>query len=147
MAFTKEQKQKFLNTFIQRVNGKGACRQGSLCEYVRKGHPGCAIGCQDEFQPFKAEALKHKVEGDISEILELDPNSTKFGERLAKAFGIANCYTSDGSLSGEVSYLCDLQMLHDRESSWEGNLMRKAAVQQFCDKHNLELPEMGKESE
>lgn len=124
--YTQERKQKFLNTFIERVNGKGQALQDGSCMYVKEGHPGCAIGCQPEFEPFK-EIYKYNY-SDTAYGLARNPN-------FCSAFGIED--------EVDTRFLDTLQILHDGYDHWnkETGRIRRQVVEEFCTVHALTIPD------
>lgn len=134
---TQERKQQYLNNFIQRVNGLGRSVYDDGCAYEgANGHPGCAIGCQPEFNEWKASLPvgERNVEGcSIRGLLTANPN-------LAKYLGVDNASFA----SRDIDFLSSLQSLHDQASNWDdinGKLhLTRVAVNQFCSDHTLEVP-------
>lgn len=136
--YSQEQKQQFLNNFIQRVNGKGQAFDTieHNCRYVFPDHPGCAIGCQPQFEPFKNELkdstrrfailLTGSGTEDIAEQINL-------AERLKQAFNI--------EADDDIYFLSSLQNLHDEQFNWKGKQLKRERVEHFCKRYKLTLPE------
>lgn len=135
---TQERKQKYLNTFIQRLNGIGpAISASGNCYYVLEGHPGCAIGCQDEFQPFKDD-LKNETILTVYCICSLGySNKFKRANEFIKAFGL----TAGESHHADATFLRSLQILHDVEHHWINKKIQRKPVEDFCKRNNLTVPE------
>lgn len=132
---TQERKQKLLNTFIERVNGKGqAMGDNNVCQYVKDNHPGCAIGCQPEFEPFKDVVQRYDGVPGIGYILNAE--FEHLGENLCTAFNV--------TLDSDRDFLSELQILHDTQPNWGGtkNLyLRESPVLHFCQYWKLTVPE------
>lgn len=144
--YAQERKQQFLNTFIQQVNGKGRSyteRSGShfsvpACLYVKDNHPGCAIGCQPEFQQFRQEVVTRNLNGTIGELFfGVNNEFADFGIRLATAL---QCDLSDHK---DGNFLGSLQQLHDHDMNWNEKTgrIRRQAVESFCKAYHLTVPE------
>lgn len=125
---TTKRKQELLDNFIHSVNGRGPATDGrGTCRYVMEGHPGCAIGCQPELEPFKHRMAP--VEDSVDYLLRKFP-----------AIGEALCGAERGW--EDISYLQALQRLHDFEGNWsEDGKILHLAVERFCAQHGLRVPE------
>lgn len=144
MSFTKERKQQFLNIFIERVNGKGQAYKNGSCKLVLEGHPGCAIGCQPEFEPFKQEVVENSIRSlGVWSIFSEKRNN--IGNRLREAFGIeGTCEEVESKSLADLRFLASLQGLHDDFNFWDRQDKKrlvKAEVDAFCLAHDLDLPE------
>lgn len=146
---TTKRKQQMLDNFIQRVNGKGQATsvvtirdmfgekiKQPCCMYVKKNHPGCAIGCQPEFEPFKDEIKKLKFTQKIVSLFSIAKNN--LGDRIQKAFYVASTRTVR---MRDDSFLTQLQYLHDMDENWKGKKIRKRSVAEFCTQFSLTVPE------
>lgn len=141
---TQDQRQRFLDNFILQVNGKGrSVRINALTsgvpQYVNDHHPGCSIGCQPEFEPFKEQAKA--FEGmPISHLIRME----LFGKKLCQAFGITRTNKSDPAgypiANIDMEFLCGLQRLHDWRGNWLGKYLQEDAVWYFCKLWNLKIP-------
>lgn len=135
---SKARKQKYLNTFIKRVNGKGQSidTDTHYCVYVLKGHPGCAIGCQPEVKPFK-KILETQENTNIIQLCGL----TSLGTKFRNALGVSDDIHSE-QYQKDTSFLASLQRLHDGSENWDSDVtkLRQAAVEHFCKGWNLTVP-------
>lgn len=133
---TKKMKQKLLNTAIRLVNGKGQSskerfgKRDATCLYVKKDHPGCFIGCQSEFKPFR-EIKEINIIGDVNCLIGEDFNGGAM-KGFCKAFGIKKDLDN--------SFLSDFQGLHDDQYNWIDKRIRREPVIDFCKKYKLTVP-------
>lgn len=131
-----------LNHFVKSLNGKGRslAPNGTGCLYVNKDHPGCAIGCQLEFEPFKNIFNEDGYEGlTVADILRERNND--LGERFAKAFGVT--IEPDQTLnSDDCHFLSTFQSLHDGYFNWDktGLVLQRTSVENFCHQFGLKVP-------
>lgn len=123
-------RQRLLDNFYSITKGKGPCAFMGTCQYFKDGHPGCAIGCQPEFQEWSKDfCIEKKMEinelGAVYKVLERFPE-------LKRILGVKT--------SGDRSFLSRLQSLHDDAQNWEGDNLEKTVVNEFCLDSSLLLP-------
>lgn len=134
---TKQRKQKYLNTFIERVNGKGQSKntKKNLCLYIKKNHPGCAIGCQPEFDSIREIVEKEKILGPVRDLAKDIDTSDVF----SASFHVAS-YKSHRQREKDLVFLNDLQYLHDNDDHWKKKILKHSVVESFCKIWNLKIP-------
>lgn len=122
--------QKIFDNFFYKVNGNGRAVIKNhtigvtfVCRYAVGNHPGCAIGCQSEFQEV---AKKHGVN-----LFNLDGSvkSSSVKPLALEAFPDA-----------DIDFLEHLQSFHDDEENWDGLFLRKNSIIYFCEHWDLKVP-------
>lgn len=128
-------RQQIFDTFIREVNGKGqAIRKNEYgvneCLYVLDGHPGCAIGCQPQFQEAYKECApsEKQMNSNISAILE---DNTIFATRLRELFEVQD--------NEDLYFLASLQRFHDDDFNWNGSSLKEDRVRYFCTRSKLRV--------
>lgn len=147
MSYSQERKQQFLNNFIERVNGKGrAIREDGSCTYIKSDHPGCAIGCQPEFQAACRKLTQEQLtilEGYNGSIFGLIGYSNGFaGQTIREAFELTSPTLAHNEVRNlDLAFLYALQGLHDLPDHWKDNRLKQTTVKEFCEFHELTVPD------
>lgn len=143
---TKRQRQSLLNNFVKIVNGKGRSMNGTVCRYVNpNGHPGCAIGCQPKLAKLKTQ-LSYCEGSTIDQVFI--PSCSFVHKQLAEALNVRKRKSKEQDVHNfynacDVSFLRELQKLHDYESNWQGKdklKLKTRELTKFCNQWNLNVP-------
>lgn len=137
-------RQKLLNNFVERCDGKGRCFDNKACQYFHPEHPGCAFGCQpgfkEAFQKYADSMENRTMVSLVGGIVVNQQDTPSLYARLREFFELGPQVRSS-----DLVFISHLQELHDNPEHWTPDgYLEPEVVRTFCFREDLSVPELGK---